>query len=303
MSDRFEHAIQTCRAIQAHYGKNYFFATRFLPLEIRPAVHALYAFFRIPDEIVDDLGRDPLIIPHVPPVMRDGQLDVRAALEQWRDAWHEAYEHGDAADDVLFASAQVFHQFNIPFAYSEAFLSAMIQDTEKVRYANYEELKGYMYGSAAAVGLMMTHVMGFTDQKAVSYAEDLGYAMQLTNFLRDIREDDVERGRIYLPQDELVQFNLTDQDIHDGQVDDRFRSFMKFQIERADRLYEHANQGIKYLHPRGQFAVRVASELYQWLNRKIEEQGYNVYRGRVRTSKTERIGRMLAIWLSGRYRG
>jgi phytoene synthase len=179
-------------------------------------------------------------------------------------------------------------RFDIPYAYSEAFLDAMIQDTWKKRYATYEELEQYMYGSAAVVGLMMSHVIGFKDD-ALEYAKKLGYAMQLTNFLRDIREDLEQRDRLYLPQDELARYGITEQDLRAHQMSAAMEAFMKFQIARADRLYDEANLGIQLLDRRGRYAVRSASDLYRAILRKIEQQNYNVFLKRASTSTLEKI--------------
>lgn len=264
-------AYEACRHIHAKHGKSYYFATRFLPADVRLATYALYAFFRLPDEIVDN------------PTTQDPKKE----LERFRDRWRVRYEllkqgtgNGsrigmDETEMVLWATADTFHRYHIPFEYSESFMEAMIQDTWKASYATYEELRSYMYGSAAVVGLMMCHVIGF-EKEALPYAEKLGYAMQLTNFLRDIEEDKRLRGRTYLPQDELARFGS-----------DKI-GFMKFQIDRADRLYDEANHGIRFLHPRGRFAVRAASDLYREILRKIEARGYDVS-VRVRTSLLEKI--------------
>ncbi len=269
------HAYETCRKLQAGHGKSYFFATRFLPQDVRLATYALYAFFRVPDEIVDN----PASL---------GVTDPKTALETWKDRWKEAYDTRNSDHEVLLAAADTFHRFRIPFEYSEAFLDAMIQDTWKTRYATYAELERYMYGSAAVVGLMMCHVIGF-EPAALPYAEKLGYAMQLTNFLRDIREDWEQRGRVYLPQDELARFGLNETDIASNAVSPSFVTFLKFQIERADGLYDEANQGIRFLNPRGRFAVRAASDLYREILRKIEKQDFNVFSKRAGTSFFEKI--------------
>ena len=274
MESRLARAYETCRAWQAKHGKSYFFATRFFPEDLRLATHALYAFFRVPDEIVDN----PATV---------GVTDAKTALEAWKARWKQAYETKESDNDVLLAAADTFHRFKIPFEYSDAFLDAMIQDTWKDRYATYEELQTYMYGSAAVVGLMMCHVIGF-ERGALPYAEKLGYAMQLTNFLRDIREDWEERGRVYLPQDELARFGVTHEQLVSGQVKAELESFMKFQIARADRLYDEANRGIHSLSPRGRFAVRAASDLYREILRKIESQRYNVFAKRASTSSWEK---------------
>lgn len=258
-------AYETCQRIHAAHGKSYYFATRFFPEEIRLATFALYAFFRLPDEIVDNPKTDR----------------PQDELEAFRALWRRAYEDASCLTEstdvhaVLRATVDTFHRFDIPFEYSESFLAAMIQDTWKMSYANYQELEEYMYGSAAVVGLMMCHVIGFQPE-ALSYAKKLGYAMQLTNFLRDREEDDRLRGRVYMPADELQRFGNDD------------KAFMKFQIARADRLYDEANQGIRFLDARGRFAVRAASDLYRAILRKIEARNYDVS-VRVRTSFLEKI--------------
>jgi phytoene synthase len=150
-------AYETCRKLQAGHGKSYFFATRFLPKDVRFATHALYAFFRVPDEIVDNPGSV-------------GVTDAKDALETWKQRWKEAYETSESDHDVLLAAADTFHRFQIPFEYSDAFLDAMILDTWRTRYKTYAELEAYMYGSAAVVGLMMCHVIGF-ESAALPYAE------------------------------------------------------------------------------------------------------------------------------------
>ena len=268
MTTELENAYEICRRIHAKHGKSYYFATRFFPKELRLATYALYAFFRLPDEIVDNPTTN----------------DARGALERFREEWRS----GTSVQPVLLAARDTFDRYAIPYEYSEAFLEAMIQDTWKKRYATYEELEQYMYGSAAVVGLMMSHVIGFQDD-ALDYAKKLGYAMQLTNFLRDIREDLEQRDRIYLPKDELERYGITEESLRAHQMTAAMEAFMKFQIARADRLYEEANGGIRLLNRRGRFAVRAASDLYRAILRKIEQQKYNVFLKRASTSTLEKI--------------
>ncbi len=274
MDPRYTQAYETCRKLQALHGKSYYFATRFFPEDIRMATYALYGFLRVPDEMVDN----PSLV---------GVTDVKEALTIWKNSWKQAYETRESDHDVLLAAADTFHRFSIPYEYSEAFLDAMIQDTWKERYATYAELERYMYGSAAVVGLMMSHVIGF-EPGALPHAEKLGYAMQLTNFLRDIREDLETRGRIYLPQDELARYEVTESELRAGKVTPKFVSFMKLQIAQADRLYDEANTGIRLLHVRGRFPVRAASDLYREILRRIEAQGYDVFTKRAAVSTFEK---------------
>ena len=166
----------------------------------------------------------------------------------------------------------------------------MFQDEEKEAYANYAELEDYMYGSAGVIGLMVTRVVGYSSEAAFPFAEKLGYAFQMTNFLRDIREDCDELGRIYMPKDELRRFGLDRRDIFAHVTDVRFTSFMKFQIERTRRIYREALPGIKLLNWRGRLAVRVSYVLYKAILNEIERANYNVYAGRVRTNTRQKLG-------------
>lgn len=269
-------SAEHCRRIQKRFGKSYFFATLFLPKEKRQATQVLYAFFRMPDEIVDN------------PFCSD-ITEIKKSLLEWKKNWEQAYETGLSQDPVQGPAAKIFKKYSIPYSYSEAFLEAMIADTEKLRYESYEELKKYMYGSAAVVGLMMSHVIGFSDKKALEYAEMLGYAMQLTNFLRDIREDFEQRQRIYLPQDEMHKFGVSEDDIKCRRVSGNFKEFMKFEIKRARDLYGEAQKGLPLLSKDGRFAVKMASTLYSAILDKIEKQDYDIFSGRAHTNIAEKL--------------
>jgi len=275
---QFKKDVDVCRELHKKHGKSYYFATKFFPREMRQATYVLYGFFRVPDEIVDNPKSDA----NTPEQMKQ-------ALKSWQQKWQHAYETSESDEPVLRATAHVFKKHAIPYEYSESFLAAMIQDTEKSRYATYEELKQYMYGSAAVVGLMMSYVIGFEDKKALSYAEDLGYAMQLTNFLRDIREDYEDRDRIYIPQEDLEKFGISEYGIHEHIVSDNFKAMMQYEIEKTRTLYERSKAGIEMLNKRGQFAVKMAAVLYGAILGKIEEADYDIFSSRVSTSFWEKL--------------
>jgi len=271
--------FEVARRLHKKHGKSYYFATRLFPPQTRLATYALYGFFRVPDEIVDSSPLHDV----------EDVLDVTRRLAAWSKNWETAYRSGDSADPILRVTSYVFHRYNIPYEYSEHFLDAMLTDLTKTRYQDYDELRRYMHGSAAVVGLMMSHVIGYTDPRALHHAAQLGYAMQLTNFLRDIDEDYTLRGRVYLPQDELAEFGLSNADIAARNFSPQFEYFMQFQSARAHNLYEEANRGIALLHPQGRLPVRVASELYRAILRKLEDQDWNVFHGRARTSLPEKL--------------
>lgn len=280
--------IEICRKIHARHGKSYYAAARFFPKDLQEATYALYAFFRLPDEIVD--------------TEKGESATMRRKLQDFESRFMEAVdghvpEGNDEESSVLRAASAVFRKYSIPKSYAEAFMSAMVQDTETVRYETYAALEAYMYGSAAVVGLMMSYCIGYRSDAALPYAKKLGEAMQLTNFLRDIREDLEERGRIYVPEEDLRTFGVTEEDLLAHKVTPEFRSCMEFEIARARKLYQESEAGIALLDPRGRVAVWAARELYAAILKKIEDQGYDVFAQRARTSGTEKMWYLMkAIW-------
>jgi len=271
--------LQKCKAITRKYGTSFFFATQFFPPGTRDAIYAIYTFARIPDEIVDDHEKE-------------GKAATLAQLNEWRERWLAAMDVGRSDDDVMNAIVHTFRKYKIPVEEGEAFLRSMFIDEEKSTYANYDELEEYMYGSAGVIGLMVTRIVGFSSEAAFPHALKLGYAFQLTNFLRDIREDIDELGRVYMPQDELQRFGVDHQDILDHRHDERFISFMRWQVARNREVYREALPGIPMLTWRGRLAVRVSYVLYKAILAEIERANYNVYRGRVRTNFRQKV------WLS-----
>ncbi len=272
-------ALKEARAILQHHGKSYYFSSRLFPRRLQEATWAVYAFVRLPDEIVDN---SPQETPQ----------DIEAIKEQIQEFcadWRVAYNTGQSSSNVLRLAAQTWHEYNIPFDYSISFLDAMVQDTWKTDYQSYEDLEGYMYGSAAVIGLMMSHLVGFQSEQTLEHAKALGNAMQLTNFLRDIDEDFQTRGRVYLPLDELARFGLSRDDIANRRFSPEFRDFMRFQVARADSFYEFANPGIAQLNPEGRFAVSMASTLYRAILRKLEQQDLNPFAKRASTSLPHKL--------------
>ncbi|HMT08817.1 MAG TPA: phytoene/squalene synthase family protein [Pyrinomonadaceae bacterium] len=273
--------IEECQAITRRYGTSFYFATQFFPRETREGIYAVYAFARIPDEIVDDPNKGD-------------KTETLEKLNNWRQDWLDAMAAGGSDDTVLNAIVTQFLKHDITIEIGEAFLKSMFMDEEKFRYENYAELEEYMYGSAGVIGLMVTRVVGYSTDAAFPHAIKLGYAFQLTNFLRDIREDYEELGRIYMPLNELRRFGLGEDDIASFTMDERFVDFMNFQIERNREVYREALPGIPMLNWRGRLAVRISYVLYKAILNEIERANYNVYRGRVRTNFKQKL------WLSAK---
>ena len=271
-------AYAICKRLNAHHGKTYYFSTLFFPPEVRRSVHALYGFVRYPDEIVDNPlpGSDPA-----------------ASLENYREATRDALKTGGSDLPVLHAFADMAHRHALPPEYPMAFLDAMAMDLTRTRYRTFEDLTTYTYGSASVVGLMMCHVIGLSDSAGLAPAHDLGLAMQLTNFWRDIGEDWATRGRIYLPQEDMERFGYTEAMLAEGIVNDQFVSLMKFEIARAREYYACADVGIPYITPSCRLPVRLARILYSRILDKIEENGYDVFRRRAKTSGLEKAAVLL----------
>lgn len=273
--------VELCRQIEKRFGTSYYLATRFLPREKRYATYALYAFFRLPDEIVDtEQGLSA--------------QQKRQKLSEFRLEWERAFkENTEPAHPVLRATLWAHKRYGIPYEYSGIFLDAMEMDIDTARYATYKDLVKYMYGSASAVGLMMSYVIGFRGgEQTLSKARALGEAMQLTNFLRDIGEDYRDRARIYIPEEDLAKFGLADDDVKNALQSgpsEKIIRLLKFEIERARGLYRGADEGIPFLHRDGRYAVRLASRLYEAILSEIENNQYDVFRKRARTSALRKL--------------
>jgi phytoene synthase len=169
------------------------------------------------------------------------------------------------------------------------------KDAEQNRYSSFNDLAGYAYGVASTVGLMAMHIIGYSHPDALSYAVKLGVALQLTNILRDVGED-WRKGRVYLPQEELAQYSLSDADIAAGVVDDRWRAFMRFQIERNRQIYRESLHGIQLLQRDGRFAINAAAGLYQGILDDIEHHDYDVFSRRAHLSTWGKISRLPSLW-------
>jgi len=251
------------RDIIKKYGTGYYRATFLFPKKIREATWIYYQFVRTADEFVDD------------PTVQD----PTKALRQFEALW-ENVRAGATTPIFLYEYTKVLVDYQIPREYTDAFLSSMEQDLTVSRYATYEDLETYMHGSAVVIGYTMSHLIGYTEG-ALPYAKALGEAFQMTNFLRDIAEDYKERGRIYLPQEDMQRFGVTEAHIARAIVDESWRALMKFEMARTRALYKKGVEGIKYLDHKGQRAVYASALIYKEILDKIEGDTYDVFSKRL----------------------
>jgi phytoene synthase len=256
-------------------------ASGLLPDEQRRAMRALYAFCRVSDDLVDQ-----------------NPADGESQLKNWRQ--RSLNGHQQDGDPVSLAWADTRARYQIPGQYAEQLLDGIASDLTQTRYGTFDDLAHYCYAVASTVGLMSMHIVGYAGKEAIPYAVKLGVALQLTNILRDVAED-WQNGRLYLPLDELAAFGLAEADIAQGVVDNRWRAFMRFQIERARQLYTEALPGVAMLGKSGRFAVGAAAELYRAILEDIEAHDYDVFSRRAHLSDRKKLALLPGIWWRARF--
>lgn len=276
-----KHHVTRGREIQQQTGKTFHVATRLLPKRIRHPTYVLYGFFRIADNVVDDPN----------PAPPDEQ---RAALEHIRRA---ALGEEPADESVVAAFSDVRERHGIADADVNAFVDAMLTDIEATRYETYADLEAYMDGSAAAVGRMMATLMGIeASDEAMAHATALGKAFQLTNFLRDVREDVREYDRVYLPAETLRGHDADVDQVLALEFDERIAAAIEAELHRTERLYETGVAGITHLPRDCQLAVLLAAVLYVDHHRLIRARGYDTLSARPTLSTRRKL------WLAARTR-
>lgn len=281
-------AYEMCRVLHRDHGRTYYLSTLLLPPAKRPHVWALYGFARRADEFVDSLtAPDP-----------DALLDWGSAfLDQLPTLGLPG--GSDHPDPVALAMANTMRQWNLPRAHVEAFLDSMQLDITVIGYPTYADLEQYMYGSAAVIGLMMLPILEPLAPEAGARARALGEAFQMTNFIRDVGED-LQRDRVYLPQEDLDVFGVTRELLAAGRVTPPVRELLRFEIERTRALYTFAEPGIDMLHPTSRDCVRTAFNLYGGILDEVEAAGYQVLTQRVGVPIRRRLGVALPAWQRAR---
>ena len=270
-----ESSYALCRELSRRHGTTYHLATYALPRIKRHHVWALYALCRHADDIVDDMADA---------AGDDAVADVAAraaALQAFAERFRTDLERGSSADPILRAVVHTVRAFGQPFSVFARFFHAMEMDLSVTGYDTWDDLLGYMDGSAAVIGELMLPILEPTTPAAVGPARDLGFAFQLTNFLRDVDED-LDRGRVYLPREDLERFGA---DPARRVVDEPWRQLMRFEIARCRELYRSADAGIDLLPPSSARCVWAARVLYSEILDEIEMADYDVFSGRVRVPR------------------
>lgn len=279
----FEHA----RLLTEHFSKSFYISAKMLPRERRWATYALYGFCRYADNLIDN------------PRQRTEEELLQEADCLAREI-EIAYRSGESEHPVLKSFITVAKHFQIPQKYPLELIAGVKMDIQTSRYQTFDDLYLFAYRVAGVVGLMMTYVLGYKNDKAFEYAEKLGIAMQLTNILRDIKEDK-NLNRIYLPQDEMKKFNVSESALFQERMTPELKNLIKFQVDRAQKYYDEANPGIKYLFPESRFAIYSASKIYNGILHKIETRDYNPFLGRVFVPQAKKIIILLQEVLRSRW--
>lgn len=289
-----EAAYKYCERVTRRHAKSFYFAARFLPPHKQRAVFPIYAFCRHVDDEIDEIGS------------AGDEAKAVETVGKWKRQLENLYAGREKNESVSQSSKLVFaawrdllKTYRIPQNLPLELIEGVLMDTYKKRYENFEELYLYCYRVASTVGLMSSEILGYRDEKALDFAEALGVGMQLTNILRDVKED-AAMGRIYLPSDELEKFGVSERQIFENRFDENFGSMMKFQIERARAFYVEGEKGIALLERDSRFTVLLASRIYGQILDEIEKQNYDVFARRARTTKRQKILSIPRIWAEAR---
>jgi phytoene synthase len=274
-------AAELVATLTRRSGSNFYYAFLFLPRRKREAMYALYAFCRTVDDAVDQGGGSP--------------GDQRRVLAEWRAELRRAYQ-GRPTQPIAVRLAEVIRDFPIPREHLEAILDGVEMDIDKRRYASFEELYEYCYRVAAAVGLASIEIFGYSDLRARDYAVNLGIALQLTNIMRDLKTD-AERGRIYLPLDELRRFGYPEDDLLRGRYTQAFLELMRFQADRTHAYYRAARAALPRVDRRRLAAAEIMGVIYRALLRAIEARRFRVFDRRIRLSTARRLSLAAGVYL------
>lgn len=271
-------SYEYCRRVARSRAKNFYYSFLLLPKPKRDAMCAMYAFMRY----CDDLSDEPA----------DAGQPRALEMERWRADLEQALAGSPAGHPVWPAFLDTVQRYRIPHQYFYDMIEGVSSDLEERRLQTFTELYRYCYQVASVVGLTIIHIFGFESRQALKLAEACGIAFQLTNILRDVREDSLN-GRVYLPQEDLDRFGVTPAMLAGDGQDERFRQLMQFEADRARAYYDESVPLIGLVHRSSRSSLWALIEIYSRLLRRIEQSNFDVLRRRIRLSGWEKIGILL----------
>jgi len=262
-----EESFQYCRRIARSRARNFYYSFVLLEPAQRDAMCAVYAFMRYCDDLSDEPGAS------------------RAAIEQWRTALERTLAGQFDQHPLWPAFAHTVKAYDIPHDYFRHIIDGVVSDLEPRRIATFDELYRYCYQVASVVGLTTIHIFGFDSEQAKPLAEKCGVAFQLTNILRDIKED-ADNGRIYIPSEDRARFGITEQQLIAG---DRVADLLRFEANRARIYYEESAPLLDLVHKKSRPSLRALIGIYKQLLDRIERSNYDVFTHRISVPTTQKI--------------
>lgn len=272
--------IDQSKQIAKESNSSFYYAFSLLAKPKRDAMNTVYAFCRKTDDIVDE-GDEPEELKY-------------ERLRKWRIELEKAL-YGRSDSHLFNKLAAIIKQFNIPIDPFFELIAGMEMDLQRKRYGSFEELVQYCYRVASTVGLMCIEIFGYKNKSAKDYAVNLGLAMQLTNILRDVKKDS-EKGRIYLPQNDIMNFHYSDQDIFNKKYDANFVSLMKFEADRAKGFFTKANQALDFEDKPSLFPARAMQHIYHRLLTKLEVENFDVFNKKIKVGTFEKAAISVGVW-------
>lgn len=277
--NELDDAYAMCRRVAHRQGPNFSVGFRFLPRAKRDAVYAAYAFCRFVDDAVDE----------------DASGDVRERIDRWERELERCYE-GAPSSPVTLALVDTIARYPIPKSAFQGLIDGCRMDLVKNRYASFDELLDYSELVATTISTMSLAIFGYRDGAAVERGRDLATAFQLTNILRDVGED-IGKDRIYLPQDELGRFGVSEEDLRAKRVTEGFRELMRFQIQRVRDYYDRAEALVELIEPDSRRCTRLMGSVYYQVLDRIETSGYRIFGQRIGLSMMEKLGLVARTYL------
>ncbi len=277
MSSQADIPAAYCQEKAAQSGSSFYYSFLFLPPEQRAAITALYAYCREVDDVVDECQEPAL---------------ARTKLAWWREELGHLYA-GSPRHPVTRALQPAVERFDLPREQLEEIIDGMEMDLDQVAYADFSELSLYCHRAAGVVGLLSAEIFGYQDRRTLKYAHDLGTAFQLTNIIRDVRED-AQRGRIYLPQDELARFGVHSDDLLQLRDSAALHELLAFQTQRARHYYERAFDQLPAVDRYRQRAGLIMAAIYRTTLEEVEADGFRVMAHKVALTPLRKL------WLAWR---
>jgi len=272
---------ESAKEISKKSKSSFYYAFNLLPEDKRDAMNTVYAFCRKTDDIVDE---------------NSDSTDLKyEKLRKWRIEFEKSFS-GHSEFALLNKLGTTISKFNIPLNPFFELIKGMEMDLQNDRYKSFEDLQLYCYRVASTVGLMCIEIFGYKHPSTKQFAVDLGIALQMTNILRDIGKD-AKNGRIYLPQEDLIKFNYTEQEIMSLIYNDNFRDLMVYESSRAKQYFNSATANLDLDDKKTMFAARAMQHIYYKMLENIIAADYDVFNNDIKVSKIEKVGIALGVWV------